>query len=136
VDAFDLPTHLLIAACTCRTLAGIGKAQGMFMIGGWGDRQFTADRLDTQVLAMGVDERHHHLPWRSSSAIAKYADALRKISLARRSSLTSRSSILSRALSSACALAPFVGSPPHGTSGAASRLCSQSCRQSRSSPPT
>jgi hypothetical protein len=34
------------------TLAGIGKAQGMFMIGGRGDRQFTADRLDTQILAM------------------------------------------------------------------------------------
>jgi hypothetical protein len=71
-----------------RSLTGIGKAGGMLVIGGRGDRQFTADRLDTQALAMGVYERNHRLPWRSSSAIAKYAEALRRISLARRSSLT------------------------------------------------
>jgi hypothetical protein len=49
---------------------------------------------------MGVDESHHHLSRRSSSACAKYADALRKISWARRSSFTSRSSNFSRVLSS------------------------------------
>src|SRR3546814_8586031 len=91
MDALDLPAQLIVAARTCWALGGISKAPGMFIIGGRGDCQLTADRLDTQVLAMGVDERHHHLPWRSSSAIAKYADALRRISLARRSSLTSRS---------------------------------------------
>src|SRR5690606_872899 len=32
-------------------------------------------------------------------------------------------------------LAPLVGSPPRGTSGAASLPCSRSCLQSRSSPP-
>src|SRR3546814_4215286 len=57
------------------------------------------------ILAMDVDERHHHLPGRSSSAIAKYADALRKISLARRSSFTSRSSNLRRSRSSAASAA-------------------------------
>ena len=61
-----------------------GATRGMFMTGGWGDRQFAADRLDTQVLTMAVDERHHHFPRRSNSAIAKYADSLRRISLARR----------------------------------------------------
>jgi hypothetical protein len=28
--------------------------------------------VDTQILTMGVDERHHHFSRRSSSAIAKY----------------------------------------------------------------
>jgi hypothetical protein len=36
----------------------------MFMPGG----RFTADRLDSQVPMMDVDERHHHLSRRSSSA--------------------------------------------------------------------
>src|SRR3546814_1639660 len=71
----------------------------MFVVGRWGDCQLAADRLDTQFLTVAVDERHHHLPGRSSSACAKYADALRRISLARRSSFTSRSSSFNRSLS-------------------------------------
>jgi hypothetical protein len=43
-------------------------------------------------IPMRVDETHHHFDRRSSSAIAKYADALRRISLAWRSSRFSRSS--------------------------------------------
>lgn len=49
---------------------------------------------------MPVDERRHLLGGRSSSAWAKKADALRRISFARRSSLTSRSSSFIRARSS------------------------------------
>jgi hypothetical protein len=64
VDAFDDLLDLVVAPSTRRTSAGIGKASGMFVIGGRGDRQFAADRLDTQFLAMRIDERHHHLPWR------------------------------------------------------------------------
>lgn len=41
---------------------------------------------------MHFNEVHHHLDRRSSSAVAKYADALRSISLAWRSSRFSRSS--------------------------------------------
>ena len=79
----------------------------VFVPGGRGDRQFAADRLDTQFLTMAVDERHHHLRWRSSSACAKYADALRRISFARRSSFTSRSSNFKRSRSlPACAVGP------------------------------
>src|SRR3546814_5967479 len=79
----------------------------MFVVGGWGDCQLAADRLDTQFLTVAVDERHHHLPGRSSSACAKYADALRRISLARRSSFTLRSSSFNRSLSLAvCAAGP------------------------------
>jgi chromatin segregation and condensation protein Rec8/ScpA/Scc1 (kleisin family) len=47
-----------------------------------------------------VDEGDHGFDRRSSSAIAKYADALRRISLAWRSSRTSRSSVLIRSRSS------------------------------------
>ncbi|CAN5779529.1 hypothetical protein BH11MYX2_BH11MYX2_38350 [soil metagenome] len=56
-----------------------------------GDRQHVADRLDPVFVAMLVDERHDYLGRRSSSAWAKYADALRRISFARFSSRTSRS---------------------------------------------
>src|SRR5690606_21995653 len=50
-----------------------------------------------------VDEGHHHFGRRSSSACAKYADALRKISLARFSSSTSRSNAFTRCRSSVVA---------------------------------
>ena len=62
----------------------------------WGDRHLRAQRPDPVSTSMSVDERHHHLARRSSSAWAKYADALRRISFARRSSRFSRSSSLSR----------------------------------------
>jgi len=50
--------------------------------------------------AVIVDEGDHFLNGRSSSAWAKYADALRRISLAWRSSRTSRSRVLIRSRSS------------------------------------
>ena len=50
-------------------------------------------------LPVCVDERHHHFALRSSSAWAKKADALRRISLARFSSRFSRSNALSRSRS-------------------------------------
>src|SRR3954469_3691099 len=65
-----------------------------------GDRQHLADRLDPVGIAVLVDERLHRLNGRSSSAIAKYADAFRRISLACRSSRFSRSSALIRSRSS------------------------------------
>jgi len=43
---------------------------------------------------------HHHVARRSSSAFAKYADASRRISFARRNSTFSRSNCLNRARSS------------------------------------
>src|SRR6185437_1173909 len=64
------------------------------------DRQHLADRLDPVGVAVFVDERRHGLNRRSSSAWAKYALALRRISLACRSSRFSRSSALIRACSS------------------------------------
>jgi hypothetical protein len=109
IGALDLGAKHVIALGPRRPLAGICKAGGMFVPERWGDCQFAADRLDPQVLVIGVDEPHHHLSRRSSSACAKYADALRKISLARRSSFTSRSSNFSRALSSGVNRPGFPG---------------------------
>ena len=65
-----------------------------------GDQQGPADRLDPIRLTMIVDEGHHHLGRRPSFACAKYADALRRISFARRSSRFSFSSSAIRARSS------------------------------------
>ena len=59
------------------------------------DRQHPADRLDPIRPAVIVDEGDHGLCRRSSSARAKYALALRRISLAWRSSRFSRSRALS-----------------------------------------
>jgi hypothetical protein len=70
-----------------------------------GNRQDLADRLDPINFAVIVNEFLHLLDGRSSSAWAKYADALRKISLACRNSLTSRSKALIR--SDSLASVPF-----------------------------
>jgi hypothetical protein len=61
--------------------------------------QDTADRLDSEHLAVLVDERYERFDDRSSSA-AKKADAAFKISFARRSSAFSARSRLISAASS------------------------------------
>ena len=109
-DAIDLevrvpdPPDLLaqdgIALFARRRAAGIGLSRGMLAVRRRGDRQDAADRLDPIGVAMLVNERLHGLDRRSSSARAKYADALRRISLAWRNSRTSRSSALIRSRSS------------------------------------
>lgn len=63
------------------------------------DRKIFADRLDFQDLVMLVDEGNHHFCRRSSSALAKYADAKQRISFALQSSRFSRSSWTIRYLS-------------------------------------
>ena len=88
---------------------------------------------------MIVDEGDHRLNRRSSSACAKYADALRRISLAWRSSRISRSSAFSR---SAHRRWSTPGAParcrarPAAPSHAASPPCSRSWPRSTPSPPT
>ena len=84
-----------------RGLALLGR-----VVGARGHLQRPADGLDPVLASVFVDERHHHRGGRSSSAWAKYADALRKISLARRSSLTSCSSSLIRAGHPRCSSRP------------------------------
>src|SRR5690606_35768525 len=100
----DGPRQLGIASNPRRGPTRIRLAGLVFVVRRRGDRQLGADRLDPVLLTMGVDERQHHLPRRSSSAWAKNADALRRISLARRSSAFSRSSSLARSRSASAAL--------------------------------
>src|SRR5690606_19873096 len=64
------------------------------------DRQLRADRLDSVRLPLLVDELVRHFGRRSSSAWAKYACALHRISFARRSSKFSRPGCFSRSRAS------------------------------------
>ncbi|KAG0189554.1 hypothetical protein DFQ28_003275 [Apophysomyces sp. BC1034] len=75
--------------------AGIGSTRGqprcivatrcMRVIRRRSNRQYPADRLDSVQRSMIVDKRNHDFVRRSSSACAKYVDALRRISLTCRS---------------------------------------------------
>jgi hypothetical protein len=94
VDAPDLRAQCLVPTRTIRQPGWIRPLDQMIVVGGWGDRQHLADRLDPMRTAVRVNETHHYLDRRSSSAIAKYADAFLRISLAWRSSRFSRSSAL------------------------------------------
>ena len=112
------PTRLLafgIAFAADRAMTGqVGQHPAAFLpMPGWGpppggmgavcrrgNRQHPADRPDPMDRAMIVNERFHRLNGRSSSAWAKYADALRRISLAWRSSRFSRSRAFRRSRSS------------------------------------
>lgn len=115
VEAFDLPTHLLIAACKCRTIAGIGKAEGVFMIGGRGiasSRQIGSIPRSSRWASMNaISISRGAKGIRAHSAMTKFSDALRRISLARRSSFTSRSRSLSLPLSSPACAAGTVRRP-------------------------
>jgi hypothetical protein len=91
----DLVLQGCIPSCPSRQPGGINALGDMVVVGRRGDRQHLADRLDPMRLAVIVDERDHGLNRRSSSAWAKYALALRRISLACRSSRFSRSRALS-----------------------------------------
>jgi hypothetical protein len=73
----------------CRHLIESSFAK-LMVVGRWGNRQHSADRLDPMRLAVIVNERDHGLNRRSSSPCAKYALALHNISLAWCSSRTSR----------------------------------------------
>ena len=99
-----------------------------------GDWHNPADRLDPVGGTIVVDEGDHVRGRRSSSAIAKYALALRRISLACCSSRFSRSSALIRARSSA--VGPAVGLGPArlgAPSSSGSRPSSRSWPQSSGS---
>ena len=90
VDPGDLSLQLLVSPSPGRgrpTLGGV--------VGRRGDRQHLADRLDPEPVPVLVDVGDH-LPGRRSSSAAKKAEALFRISLARRSSRFSCSSCLSR----------------------------------------
>src|SRR5690606_18055701 len=97
--ALDLDSERFVSPGSLGTNCGIGFSCLVRVVGGRSNRQYLADRLDSVLTTVVVDEGDHHLGRRSSSACAKYADALRRISFARRNSFTSRSSSLSRSFS-------------------------------------
>lgn len=99
-DPSDSQPRLHVAARAGRRLGRIGPPGGMGVVSRRGDKQHSADRLDLVNGAVRVDEGDRFLNERSSSAWAKYADALRRISFAWRNSRTSRSSALIRSCSS------------------------------------
>src|SRR5690606_1450176 len=104
--AADLLAQHGVAMPACRPPFRLDLTGRVRVVGRRSDRQHPADRLDSVSAPVFVDERRHSLNRRSSSAWAKYADALRRISLAWRSSRFSRSSAFIRAGS------PLVGPLP------------------------
>src|SRR5438105_3086439 len=98
-DALDMRHQDIVGLAALRAPLRIGLPGCMRVVRRRGNLQDLADRLDPVLDSMFVDERLHFLKGRSSSACAKYADALRKISLAWRSSRFSRSSALMRSFS-------------------------------------
>ena len=66
VHPLDLGLHPRILQRSLRRWPGLGR-----VVGGWGDRQGLADRLDPEDGAVLVDEPRHRLEGRSSSAAKK-----------------------------------------------------------------
>src|SRR5581483_10719587 len=93
-DAKDLELQLLVSE-----LAGRCRPAPCRVVGGWGELQHPADRLDPPPLSVPIDERHYFGSRGSSSRAKKLAAAFR-ISLALRSSRFSRSSSTLRRCSS------------------------------------
>src|SRR5262252_1615755 len=89
-DAIDNFPQFLILTRSGRARRRIPLLRFVSVVRRWSDRQHAADRLDSIRRSMLVNERHHHFARRSSSACAKNADALRKISFARFNSRFSR----------------------------------------------
>ena len=67
----DLGAQGRVSTCPIRQPRWFSPPRQMVIVGGRGDRQNLADRLDPVRIPMRVDERHHHFDRRSSSAIAK-----------------------------------------------------------------
>src|SRR5262249_6926689 len=95
----DVLAQLPVATNAHRQPRAIALPGLHLVIRRWGDLQLSTDRLDPKRLTVRVDERDHHFGLRSSSAWAKKADALRRISFARLSSRFSRSRSFSRSCS-------------------------------------
>src|SRR5690606_4717101 len=72
----DLDTELLVALRARRASLRLSLLLLLCLVGRRSDRQYIADRLDSVLLTVLVDERHHHFARRSSSACAKYARRL------------------------------------------------------------
>ena len=99
-NPLDLDAEHDIALDARRRRLGFFATIDVGMVSRRGDLDDSADRLDPVFVAIRIDEADHGFHRRSSSAWAKYALALRRISLAWRSSRFSRSSAFKRSRSS------------------------------------
>jgi hypothetical protein len=129
----DHAAELFVALCSCSR-----RPPSRRLIGGRGELQHGADRLDPEPLSVRVDERDHLLG--PSSSTAKKADAAFKISLARRSSRFSRSSSVRRCRSSVESHgrwpSSISGRRPHLRTSAAGPSFSDTEQRSTVSPPS
>jgi|TARA_R110002126_G_scaffold12332_1_gene53668 hypothetical protein len=75
----DIPTVGIENTAWCRTKALHPAGAIRQSRSGSRDRQHVADWPDPVRIPMVIDEHRHHFDRRSSSAIAKYARALRNI---------------------------------------------------------
>jgi hypothetical protein len=130
-DPPDLDLELGVTHRPRRERPGLGR-----VIGGGGDRQHRADRLDPVEVLVVVDVGDH-LGGRGSSSRAKKADADLRISFARRSSLT-HAQARGSALRLPCSPpADHHHQPrPDGPNGAASPSWDRTSQRSNRSPPT
>ncbi len=78
----DLRAQRLVPPRSDRLQGGASPFDEMIIVGGRGDRQNLADRLDPVRIPMRVGLRHRYCDPRSRSAIATYAAALRRMALA------------------------------------------------------
>ena len=104
-DPLNLDAQHIVPVNPCTPLRGIRVLGLVQKVGRRGDRQRGARSARPVDVSMVIDEPHHHVTRRSSSAWAKYADALRKSSFVGFSPRFSRSNSLNRWRSS-------VVSPP------------------------
>jgi hypothetical protein len=98
-EGVDLEAQGGIRLCAGRGPVRIARNGTSVVVAGRGELQYTADRLCPERPSAFLNEIHHLRNGRSSSAIAKYADAFFRISFTCRSSRTSRSNALIRAFS-------------------------------------
>src|SRR5690606_13066068 len=92
IDSLDLRLQRFVALGPLRSSIRIPFLRLALIVCRRGNRQHLADRLDPKTLPVSVDVRDHHFSRRSSSAWAKNADAVFRISLARLSSRLDRKS--------------------------------------------
>ena len=81
-NPLDLDTKQAIALDARRRRLRLFAPDDVGVVSRRGDLKYSADRLDPVLVAIRIDEADHGFHRRSSSAWAKYALALRRISLA------------------------------------------------------
>ena len=91
-DALDFTAKLAAVVDTRRVMLGLNLPGLVLVVGRWGERQHFAERPGPVLSTVRVNKPDHALAAAVEFGLCKKADALGKISFARRSSRFSRSS--------------------------------------------